>query len=115
MTYGAIAELLAPPRGMDVHSFLRIRARWVGYAMGRAPDGLPWQRVIGAGGRISPRRGGGTEVQRALLRREGVRFKASGVVDLERYVWSPSAAWLRRHRLAPRPGSRGPSRSHRGG
>ncbi len=99
MTYGAIAELLAPPRGMNPQSFLRIRARWVGYAMKRAPDELPWQRVVAAGGRISPRRDGGMDVQRVLLQREGVRFRPSGVVLMERHAWSPGEAWLRRQGL----------------
>jgi methylated-DNA-protein-cysteine methyltransferase-like protein len=100
MTYGSIAALVAPPPGMPIDSFQRIRARWVGYAMGRAPDGLPWQRVVGAGGSIRPRREGGVEVQKALLRSEGVRFDASGRVPLDRYGWSPpmSGTRLRRSR-----------------
>jgi len=115
MTYGAIAQLLPPPRGMNPQSFLRIRARWVGYALRRAPDDLPWQRVVAAGGRISPRRDGGMEVQRALLRREGVRFHASGCVLMNRHAWTPRDAWLRRRSLGAAPRGRKSTRTGRGG
>lgn len=101
MTYGAIAALVPPPRGMPLDAFHRIRARWVGYALGRAPDGIPWQRVVGAGGRISPRGEGGMEVQRALLRREGVRFDAAGRILLDRYAWVPGPS--KKNSRRPRP------------
>lgn len=49
---------------------------------------LPWQRVIGASGRISlpPRRG--LEEQRRLLRLEGVAVSAGGRIDLRKFGWS---------------------------
>lgn len=103
MTYGAIGGLLPAPGGVSAAAFRRIRARWVGYALARAPDDVPWQRVVGATGRISPRLAGGVELQRALLRREGVRTDAAGHVDLDRFAWSPSRAWLIRHGYVPVP------------
>lgn len=77
-TYGQVAAWLGVPRG----------ARAVGWALrvldpAREP-GVPWQRVVGAGGRISPRAGVGPELQRRLLRREGVRFSKDRI-DLSRY------------------------------
>jgi methylated-DNA-protein-cysteine methyltransferase-like protein len=77
-TYGQVAALLGIPRG----------ARAVGWALRALPasrqTAVPWHRVIGAGGRISPRAGSGPLLQRRRLRSEGVRFR-SGRVDLERH------------------------------
>ena len=78
MTYGEIATLLGVSRG----------ARAVGWALraltpARAP-GVPWHRVVGKGGHISPRDGGGMAEQRRRLVREGVRFRGARVV-MERH------------------------------
>lgn len=112
MTYGAIGALLPAPAGLHPDAFRRIRARWVGYALARAPDDVPWQRVVNSAGRISPRIAGGVELQRALLRHEGVRTDAGGCLDLDRFRWSPPASWVARH-----VGSRisAPSRRRSGG
>ena len=84
-TYGQIAALAGLPR----------RARLVGTALREAPDSLdiPWQRVINAGGRVSPRGDLGVRegYQRHLLEEEGVVFSSSGRVDLERFGWDPDA------------------------
>jgi methylated-DNA-protein-cysteine methyltransferase-like protein len=77
-TYGQLARLIGVPRG----------ARAVGWAL-RALDAsrdgdVPWHRVVGAGGRISPRVGLGPELQRRRLRAEGVRFRA-GRIDMRRF------------------------------
>jgi methylated-DNA-protein-cysteine methyltransferase-like protein len=76
LTYGQVAALAGVPRG----------ARAVGWVLRALGPGerVPWQRVIGAGGRISPREGPGPEVQRRLLLAEGVRLRA-GRIDLARY------------------------------
>jgi methylated-DNA-protein-cysteine methyltransferase related protein len=44
----------------------------------QAGDRLPWQRVVGAGGEIKLRLGGGLE-QRTRLELEGVRFRGKRV------------------------------------
>ncbi len=50
-------------------------------------DGLPWHRVIRSDGRIALPRGGGFELQKALLEREGVEVSSDGRVDMDRYGW----------------------------
>jgi methylated-DNA-protein-cysteine methyltransferase-like protein len=80
-TYGQVARIAG----------LGGAARMVGYALHALADkerNVPWQRVINAQGRISPRRFPGAEhVQRKLLEREGVRFDARERVDLARFGW----------------------------
>jgi methylated-DNA-protein-cysteine methyltransferase related protein len=61
-TYGAVAEAAGYPRC----------ARHVSKVLNEVP-GLPWQRVLGCGGRISLQGEYGFE-QRFLLEAEGVRF-----------------------------------------
>ena len=77
-TYGQVALLAGTPRG----------ARAVGWALralrGRQASKVPWHRVVGAGGRLSPRAGGGESLQRTRLRAEGVAFRR-GRVDLRRH------------------------------
>ena len=78
LTYGQVARRLGSPRS----------ARAVGWALRRMPERLgrsvPWHRVVGFGGRLSPRAGPGGESQRRLLLAEGVRFRA-GSVDMARH------------------------------
>ena len=88
-TYGAIAHIVG--RGCD--------ARLVGYAMAGVNDPeVPWQRVINAQGKISPRAGRGAELQRKRLEAEGVTFDARGRIDLERFGWAgPHPDWAAQH------------------
>ena len=86
-TYGGIGALIPAPPGIIGRAYIRVRARWVGYALAAAPDSIPWQRVVNARGRISPRPGHGPHVQRELLRREGVRFDEDERISLEKYAW----------------------------
>jgi methylated-DNA-protein-cysteine methyltransferase-like protein len=81
-TYGQVAELAGLPGG----------ARQVGYALSALTDGsaVPWQRVVNAQGRLSPRsRPGAERLQRRLLEQEGVRFGPDGRLDLEKHRWRP--------------------------
>lgn len=76
-TYGELAKALD----------LRAGARAVGYAMAACPSGqgIPWHRVLGAGGRIrvpEPH----AALQRKLLQSEGVTIDLH--VDMSIYGWS---------------------------
>src|SRR5271165_1841472 len=71
-TYGAVAEAAGYPRC----------ARHVSKVLNQVP-GLPWQRILGSGGRISLPGEYGFE-QRFLLEAEGVRSKGRRV-DLAKY------------------------------
>jgi methylated-DNA-protein-cysteine methyltransferase related protein len=73
-TYGAVAAAAGYPRC----------ARHVSKVLNQVP-GLPWQRVLGSGGRVSLAGEFGFE-QRFLLEAEGVRFKGSRV-DLAEYEY----------------------------
>ena len=68
-------------------------ARQVGYALSALADSssVPWQRVVNAQGRISPRSGGSPfdAIQRIKLEREGVVFDEQGRISLERFRWRP--------------------------
>jgi methylated-DNA-protein-cysteine methyltransferase-like protein len=81
-TYGHVAALCGKPRA----------ARTVGWALHALPEDtdVPWQRVINRSGGISISKIGlPPELQRALLRAEGVRFRKDGTVDLKKYGWRP--------------------------
>ena len=83
LTYGQIATLLGSP----------YMARQVGWAMHGCPKGLPWQRVVGAEGKIlinSQSVGEGSLLQRKLLELEGVRFKGSRI-DMDAHQFFPAS------------------------
>jgi methylated-DNA-protein-cysteine methyltransferase-like protein len=91
-TYGQISELIGR----------RLTPLGVGWAINSAPDeSIPWQRVVnGRGGISTNRRHPG--LQRAMLEAEGVRFDASGRIDLERFGWLPGPRGVgprNRHRV----------------
>jgi methylated-DNA-protein-cysteine methyltransferase-like protein len=78
-TYGELARALRLPGG----------ARAVGYALAATPRGrgIPWHRVLGAGGRIRvPDRY--APLQRKLLETEGVATEGAAI-DMKHYGWSP--------------------------
>ena len=80
-TYGLIAAGAGLPG----------RGRLVGRILRDSPlaDGVPWHRVVGAGGRVSQRRGTGARVQRDRLLGEGIEFEDGGRIDLGIYLWKP--------------------------
>lgn len=86
MTYGQIAALLEH----------RLSPRAVGWALHGCPAGVPWHRVVNAAGGCSTDRLGTLPpgLQRGLLEREGVAFRANATLDLAAY------------RHVPRPGRR---------
>ena len=89
-TYGDLARKLR----------LRGGARAVGYAMAACPSGkgIPWHRVVGAGGRLLIPEPHGS-LQRRLLEAEGVHVEFERI-DMSQYAWKPSAE--RRSRPAAR-------------
>lgn len=89
-TYGHLANALR----------LRGGARAVGYAMAACPSGhgIPWHRVVGAGGRLlmpEPH----ASLQRRLLESEGTQIRGSRV-DFQRHAWDPKKS--RARKSAPR-------------
>ena len=95
ITYARLARLLGAPH----------LARTVGYAMARCPAGVPWQRVLNARGRVSPRRDiESVSLQRHLLESEGVEFDEDGAVDLQRFGFRGGGRAA--VRAAPRPPTR---------
>jgi methylated-DNA-protein-cysteine methyltransferase-like protein len=77
VTYGQVARALK----------LRGGARTAGRAMAACPAGrgIPWHRVLGAGGRLLIREPLAS-LQRKLLQSEGVTFHGFRV-DMARHVW----------------------------
>jgi methylated-DNA-protein-cysteine methyltransferase-like protein len=91
-TYGQVARLAGLARG----------ARLVGRALGAAPDrpGLPWHRVVAAGGRLAlPPGSAAYRAQVRLLNAEGVRCRggradlrgAGWQQDMDEILWGPGA------------------------
>ncbi len=76
-TYGELAKKLQLPGG----------ARVAGYAMAACPNGsgIPWHRVVGAGGRLLIREPYAS-LQRKLLETEGVSLTGARV-DMKLYAW----------------------------
>lgn len=78
-TYGQIARLVGG-----------CSAQMVGFALAALPNGsdVPWQRIINAKGKISPRGiGFGSLIQRTLLEEEGIVFMQDEIIDLNTYGW----------------------------
>jgi methylated-DNA-protein-cysteine methyltransferase-like protein len=79
-TYGQIAAMAG----------MAGRARQVGYALHALPENtpVPWHRVINARGEVSSRSEPlFEEIQRCLLRAEGVVSDGRGRFPLDRYLW----------------------------
>ncbi|MBV6434358.1 MAG: DNA base-flipping protein [Bryobacteraceae bacterium] len=76
-TYGDVAAAAGFPRA----------ARGVAAALHQAGGSAPWQRVLGAGGRICLR-GEDAFEQRLLLEAEGVRFRGARV-DMKAHRFEP--------------------------
>jgi methylated-DNA-protein-cysteine methyltransferase-like protein len=97
-TYGKIASFIPPPERMSAKDYSAWGARWVGGAMAACPEGVPWQRVINAQGKISLRGSDGGALQRSLLEAEGIKFNEKEQVDLALYGWDgPPAEWFTAH------------------
>ena len=80
MTYGGLAAAAGHPGA----------ARQVGFIARCGSPGLPWHRVVRAGGLLAWTDDGGDDWQRAALVREGVAFTPGGrIVDLGARSWTP--------------------------
>lgn len=79
-TYGELAKAL----------HLRGGARAAGHAMAACPagKGIPWHRVIGAGGRLLIREPH-SSLQQRLLETEGVAMGGGKRVNVKKYGWVP--------------------------
>jgi methylated-DNA-protein-cysteine methyltransferase related protein len=85
-TYGAVAARAGLPR----------QARLVGKVLSGLPrgSGVPWQRVVAAGGRIAFPAGSPERMQQiSRLRAEGIDA-SSGRVDLVRHGWGAAVGDL---------------------
>lgn len=79
-TYGQIAFMLGEPRS----------ARIVGWALRKVPDdmNIPCHRVVNKSGELSPDYVfGSSDIQRYLLKSEGIVFKKDGRINIEKYLW----------------------------
>jgi methylated-DNA-protein-cysteine methyltransferase-like protein len=81
-TYGRIGKALRLPGG----------ARTAGHAMAACPrgQGIPWHRVVGAGGRLLLRESR-VSLQRKLLESEGLEVVGKRIEDFATRQWLPSA------------------------
>lgn len=78
-TYGQIARLAGIPA----------QPRRVGYALGISQNKkIPWHRVVNFKGEISRRwELDSVDLQRVLLKQEGIIFDAKGRISLARFQW----------------------------
>ena len=97
LTYGALARAVRLPGG----------ARTAGRAMTATPrgKGIPWHRVLGAGGKILIREPHAS-LQKRLLESEGIPVMESRI-NLKKHLWTPprkkaSAAKKSRRSSIPR-------------
>jgi len=72
----------------------RVSARVVGWALAVCPPDVPWHRVVNRDGRLTIGRRALwlQQLQRDLLRAEGVAFLAEDQVALEAHRWRPRSA-----------------------
>jgi methylated-DNA-protein-cysteine methyltransferase-like protein len=80
MTYGQLAKALRLPGG----------ARTAGRAMAASPSGrgVPWHRVVGAGGKLLIREPHAS-LQRKLLESEGVGVAEKRILQFRNHEWGP--------------------------
>jgi methylated-DNA-protein-cysteine methyltransferase-like protein len=80
LTYGGVARALHLPGG----------ARTAGRAMAACPSGrgIPWHRVVGAGGRLLIREPYAS-LQRKLLETEGLELAEKRILNFKAHEWNP--------------------------
>lgn len=77
LTYGMVARLAGNP------NYSRLVGKLMHDCLPTVP--YPCHRVVNAQGRLAPV----WAAQADLLKKEGVRLKANGCVDLKIYLWHP--------------------------
>jgi methylated-DNA-protein-cysteine methyltransferase-like protein len=83
-TYGQIAQIV----GGCTPRMVGFCLASLGRDTGEGETEVPWQRVINAQGKISPRGVGlGALLQRELLEEEGVEFSDAGRVSFRKFGW----------------------------
>ena len=80
-SYGQIAVLAGNHRAAR-------QVAWVLHSSSRK-DKLPWHRVVNSEGRISLRPNYGYEIQKELLKKEGIKFDENDRIDFKNYLWDP--------------------------
>ena len=87
ITYGQLARALKLPGG----------ARTAGRAMAACPNGqgVPWHRVVGAGGKLLIREPYAS-LQRKLLESEGVALAEKRILNFSTHEWRPGRPRRRR-------------------
>ena len=80
-TYGQIATYASNPRAARQVSFILHSSS--------EKENLPWHRVINNKGSISLKPGHGYELQKQMLKKEGITFKENDCIDLKRFLWIP--------------------------
>jgi methylated-DNA-protein-cysteine methyltransferase-like protein len=83
ITYGQLAKALRLPGG----------ARTAGRALAASPSGqgVPWHRVVGAGGRLLIREPHAS-LQRKLLESEGLALAEKRILNFKDCQWTPGKA-----------------------
>ncbi len=80
-TYGEIADYAGNKRAARQVSYI-LNSSWEKHK-------LPWHRVVNSKGGISLRKGHGYELQKKLLKREGIIFNEEDCIDLKKFQWFP--------------------------
>ena len=85
VTYGQVAGMVEG---------ISLTARQVGQIMNSAPEGVPWQRVVGAGGHlpIGKRSPFLKSEQQRLLELEGVVFRKDHCIEMASAQWLADSA-----------------------
>jgi methylated-DNA-protein-cysteine methyltransferase-like protein len=80
-TYGEVADYAGNKRAARQVSYI-LNSSWEKHK-------LPWHRVVNSKGGISLRKGHGYELQKKLLKREGIIFNGEDRIDLKKFQWFP--------------------------
>lgn len=103
LTYGALAKATRLPGG----------ARTAGRAMAGTPkgQGIPWHRVVGAGGKLLIREPYAS-LQKKLLASEGAKLTESRV-NMKTCAWTPPRSGSAKQKTSAQRKKNGPRHKHR--